>query len=189
MDETFDCVISSQVIEHIAREPVLFDEMWRVLRPGGRLIIGTPDYATWQWRTIEPLYGMLLPWAYRDEHITHYTREDLAVTLERMGFVHEETAYIAGAELIMRYHKPQPGASRSRRPRSRWQPGRRDPAYQPGVEGRLVLDTNAESDGRPELRPRQGRNANADAGYGYSYQPRMMILGGAAASRNRRACV
>ncbi|HXR35962.1 MAG TPA: glycosyltransferase [Candidatus Binataceae bacterium] len=107
-DETFDCVISSQVIEHIARAPALFEEMWRVLRPGGRLIIGTPDYATWQWRTIEPLYGMLLPWAYRDEHITHYTREDLAGTLERMGFVHEETAYIAGAELIMRYHKPQP---------------------------------------------------------------------------------
>jgi ubiquinone/menaquinone biosynthesis C-methylase UbiE len=107
LDESFDCVISSQVIEHIAREPVLFDEMWRVLRPGGRLIIGTPDYATWQWRTIEPLYGMLMPWAYRDEHITHYTREDLAGILQRMGFVHEETAYIAGAELIMRYHKPQ----------------------------------------------------------------------------------
>ena len=107
-DHTFDCVISSQVIEHIPREPVLFDEMWRVLRPGGMLIIGTPDYATWQWRTIEPLYGMLMPWAYRDEHITHYTREDLSGLLERMGFVHEDTAYVAGAELIMRYRKPQP---------------------------------------------------------------------------------
>jgi hypothetical protein len=71
------------------------------------LIIGTPDYATWQWRTIEPLYGMLMPWAYRDEHITHYTREDLSGLLERRGFVHEDTAYVAGAELIMRYRKPQ----------------------------------------------------------------------------------
>ena len=105
-DETFDCVVSSQVIEHIPRDQVLFDEMWRVLRPGGMLIIGTPDYATWQWRTIEPLYGMLMPWAYKDEHITHYTREDLARTVERMGFVHEETAYVAHAELIMRYRKP-----------------------------------------------------------------------------------
>ena len=105
-DEAFDCVVSSQVIEHIAREQVLFDEMWRVLRPGGILIIGTPDYATWQWRTIEPVYGMLLPWAYRDEHVTHYTRADLSGLLERMGFVHEETTYIAGAELIMRYRKP-----------------------------------------------------------------------------------
>jgi dolichol-phosphate mannosyltransferase len=107
-DESFDCVVSSQVIEHIPREQVLFDEMWRVLRPGGMLIIGTPDYATWQWRTIEPLYGMLMPWAYRDEHITHYTREDLSGLLARMGFVHEQTAYVAGAELIMRYRKPKP---------------------------------------------------------------------------------
>ena len=105
-DETFDCVVSSQVIEHIQRDQVLFDEMWRVLRPGGMLIIGTPDYATWQWRTIEPLYGMLMPWAYKDEHVTHYTREDLVSVMERMGFVHEETAYVARAELIMRYRKP-----------------------------------------------------------------------------------
>ncbi|HEV3110435.1 MAG TPA: glycosyltransferase [Candidatus Binataceae bacterium] len=114
-DEIFDCVVSSQVIEHIPREQVLFDEMWRVLRPGGMLIIGTPDYATWQWRTIEPLYGMLMPWAYRDEHISHYTREELSGILERMGFVHEETAYVAHAELIMRYRKPlvmQLGAQR-----------------------------------------------------------------------------
>jgi dolichol-phosphate mannosyltransferase len=106
-DEVFDCVISSQVIEHLRREQVLFDEMWRVLRPGGLLIIGTPDYATWQWRTIEPIYGMLMPWAYRDEHISHYTRAELSERLEGMGFVHEETAYIAHAELIMRYRKPQ----------------------------------------------------------------------------------
>ncbi len=115
-DETFDCVISSQVIEHIAREQVLFDEMWRVLRPGGMLIIGTPDYATWQWRTIEPIYGMLMPWAYRDEHISHYTRQDLSGLLERMGFIHEETAYIAHAELIMRYRKPQPAQAIAEHP-------------------------------------------------------------------------
>src|SRR5579883_3004169 len=115
-DETFDCLISSQVIEHIPREQVLFDEMWRVLRPGGMVIIGTPDYSTWQWRMIEPLYGMLMPWAYRDEHITHYTRADLASVLERMGFVHEQTAYIAHAELIMRYRKPEPRRLRAQRP-------------------------------------------------------------------------
>jgi hypothetical protein len=30
----------------------------------------------------------------------------LSGLLERIGFVHEETAYIAHAELIMRYRKP-----------------------------------------------------------------------------------
>ncbi len=47
-----------------------------------------------------------MPWAYRDEHISHYTRQTLSSLLEQMGFVHEETTYIAHAELIMRYRKP-----------------------------------------------------------------------------------
>ena len=76
-DETFDCVISSEVIEHIPFDEVLFTEMNRVLRPGGMLVIGTPDYATIGWRTIEPIYGLLLPGGYKDEHITHYTRARL----------------------------------------------------------------------------------------------------------------
>jgi SAM-dependent methyltransferase len=103
---TFDCVISSQVIEHIPYDDVLFSEMARVLRRGGRLIIGTPDYATLGWQIIEPLYGTLMPGGYRDEHITHYTRESLTAILLNHGLVHEETAYVARSELIMRFRKP-----------------------------------------------------------------------------------
>jgi SAM-dependent methyltransferase len=73
-DHTFDCVISSEVIEHIPFDEVLFTEMKRVLRPGGMLVIGTPDYDTIGWRTIEPLYGLLQPGGYKDEHITHHSR-------------------------------------------------------------------------------------------------------------------
>jgi dolichol-phosphate mannosyltransferase len=105
-DGTFDCVISSQVIEHVRFDEVLFSEMWRVLAPGGVLVIGTPDYATRAWRIIEPLYGLLKPGGYRDEHITHYTRASLTEILTRRGFVYEETAYIAGSELIMRFRRP-----------------------------------------------------------------------------------
>jgi glycosyltransferase involved in cell wall biosynthesis len=105
-DAAFDCVISSQVIEHVPYDEVLFREMERVLQPGGRLIIGTPDYATLGWQIIEPLYGALLPGGYHDEHITHYTRESLSGILAGYGFIHEETAYIARSELIMRFRKP-----------------------------------------------------------------------------------
>ncbi len=105
-NKTFDCVISSQVIEHIPFDRTLFTEMDRVLRPGGMLIIGTPDYATIGWRIIEPLYGMLMPGGYHDEHITHYTRTSLMKLLAEHGFIHEETAYIARSELIMRCRKP-----------------------------------------------------------------------------------
>src|SRR5579859_6887665 len=93
-------------IEHIRFDEKLFGELWRVIEPGGRLIIGTPDYATLGWRIIEPLYGMLMPGGYRDEHITHYTRQSLTSILVRHGFIHEETAYIARSELLMRFRKP-----------------------------------------------------------------------------------
>jgi SAM-dependent methyltransferase len=106
-DASFDCVISSQVIEHIPYDEVLFSEMKRVLRPGGMLVIGTPDYDTLGWRTIEPLYGMLQPGGYKDEHITHYTRARLAEILERHGFIYEEHAYVLRSELIMRFRKPE----------------------------------------------------------------------------------
>jgi dolichol-phosphate mannosyltransferase len=106
-DGSFDCVISSQVIEHIHFDEGLFREMWRVLEPGGTLVIGTPDYATLGWRIIEPIYGRLMPGGYRDEHTTHYTRESLTNVLVRQGFVEEAAAYIARSELIMRFRKPR----------------------------------------------------------------------------------
>ncbi len=109
-DQSFDCVISSQVIEHIRLDENLFAELWRVLEPGGRLIIGTPDYDTIGWRIIEPVYGALMPGGYRDEHITHYTRQSLTDILTRHGFVHEETTYIARSELVMRFRKPADAA-------------------------------------------------------------------------------
>lgn len=40
---SFDCVISFQVIEHIRRDVELVREIHRVLRPGGRLILTTPN--------------------------------------------------------------------------------------------------------------------------------------------------
>ncbi|MFZ0245382.1 MAG: methyltransferase domain-containing protein, partial [Candidatus Binatus sp.] len=104
-DESFDCVISSQVIEHIPFNESIFSEMCRVLRTGGRLILGTPDYATIGWRIIEPIYGFLMPGGYKVEHITHYTLGRLREILARYGIVIEETAYIMRSELILRCRK------------------------------------------------------------------------------------
>jgi len=106
-DDSFDCLISSQVIEHIPYAAELFTEMNRVLRPGGVLVIGTPDYSTVGWRLIEPMYGFLIPGGYRDEHITHYTRQSLLDVLNQYGFAHDETAYVARSELIMRMRKQE----------------------------------------------------------------------------------
>ena len=79
--------------------------MSRVLKPGGLVILGTPDYATWVWRTIEPIYGFLMPGGYKDEHITHFTRESLTEVMVRHGFAVEAVAYVGGSDLLMRCRK------------------------------------------------------------------------------------
>lgn len=42
-DATFDCVVCMEVIEHIADQPHLLAEAARVLKPGGRAIVTTPN--------------------------------------------------------------------------------------------------------------------------------------------------
>jgi glycosyltransferase involved in cell wall biosynthesis len=106
-DDSFDCLISSEVIEHLPYEEVLFAEMRRVLRPGGMLILETPDYATLGWRIIEPIYGFLMPGGYKHEHITHYSLEKLKEILPRHGFAIDESTYIGGSDLLLRCHKTE----------------------------------------------------------------------------------
>jgi SAM-dependent methyltransferase len=84
-DESFDCVVCSQVIEHMPIDRQPLGELVRVLKPNGTLVVGTPDYATRAWRIIEPLYGTLKPGGYKDEHVTHFTRASLVRLLHLLG--------------------------------------------------------------------------------------------------------
>ena len=42
-DEYFDCVVASEVIEHVPEPHRMIEEMKRVTRPGGRICISTPN--------------------------------------------------------------------------------------------------------------------------------------------------
>ncbi len=101
-DHSFRTVICSEVIEHIPFAEVLFDEFHRVLCPGGVLILGTPDYGTWVWPTIEWLYAKIIPGGYAQEHITHYTADRLRELLQARGFRIEAERRICRAELILK---------------------------------------------------------------------------------------
>jgi SAM-dependent methyltransferase len=105
-DESFPCVLCSQVIEHVPMVPSMIDELCRVLAPGGRLVLGTPDYDRWEWVWIEKAYGVAAPGGYADEHISHYTRKGLLEDFARRGYAHEATRYILRGELILAFRKP-----------------------------------------------------------------------------------
>ncbi len=106
-DQVFDCVISSEIIEHIPADEKPFLEMRRVLRDGGLLILGTPDYGRLSWRIIEGLYQRLIPGGYADEHITRYTKERLVHSMEELGFLLSDVKYVLGSEMIMLFHKAE----------------------------------------------------------------------------------
>jgi SAM-dependent methyltransferase len=84
-DDTFDCVLCCEVVEHVPRDPSPIAELVRVLRPGGRLVLSTPDYGTPMWPIVEKLYAAAQPKGYADEHITHYTEESLIEEMRGYG--------------------------------------------------------------------------------------------------------
>jgi ubiquinone/menaquinone biosynthesis C-methylase UbiE len=106
-DASFPCVLSSQVIEHVPMDSPIISELLRVLAPGGRLVLGTPDYDRWEWVYMEKAYGFFKPGGYADEHIAHYTYKGLVQYFVSRGYVHEATRYILRGELILAFRKPR----------------------------------------------------------------------------------
>jgi SAM-dependent methyltransferase len=99
-DGTFDEVIFSQVIEHIPPKLQIMGEIRRVMKTGGRLIIGTPDYDRMFWVILEHFYNALKPEAYAHEHIAHYTLGSMRKLLADNGFEHLRSRYVGGGELV-----------------------------------------------------------------------------------------
>ena len=74
-DDYFDVVFSKSVIEHIHKPENYMNEMYRVLKPGGRIIIMVPD-----WQSCMYIY-------YDDcTHVQPYTMTGLMDTIKIFGF-------------------------------------------------------------------------------------------------------
>lgn len=73
-DASFDTVLSFQVFEHVADESRYLGEIARVLRPGGTLVLATPDRST-------RLFPFQQPW--NRWHLREYDEVSLGVQLKR----------------------------------------------------------------------------------------------------------
>lgn len=119
-DGAFDAVICSEMLEHVPFDARIFTELSRVLRPGGVLVVGTPDYGRWQWPVIEWWYNRLLPGAHGHDHVQRYTEASLRARLVEFGFEPLQAQAIWRAELILKctkrvgptWSEPWPPASR-----------------------------------------------------------------------------
>lgn len=113
-DASFDVVWAGETIEHVADTAGWLSEVRRVLGPGGRLLLSTPDHGR-----LRVLWLALSRRAFevhfdpRADHLRYYTRAGLSVLLDEFGF--EDVAVRAAAG--------PPGARRlllARAGRSRW---------------------------------------------------------------------
>jgi dolichol-phosphate mannosyltransferase len=103
--ESFDAVLCSEVLEHVPDPLVMLRELDRVLRPGGTLILGTPDYGRWSWRALERLYGFVVPGGYARQHVSRFTHRALAARLDAFAYEVLECRYVGYCEMIFKARK------------------------------------------------------------------------------------
>jgi ubiquinone/menaquinone biosynthesis C-methylase UbiE len=100
---SFPCVLCSRVIEEVPKGSPILGELERVLANGGRLVLGTPDYARWEWVMTKKLCDRFAPGA--REHISHYSYSELVERFENRGFKLEAVRRILRSELILAFRK------------------------------------------------------------------------------------
>lgn len=89
-DNSFDFAVSFQVIEHIEEDKAFLKEIYRVLKPGGKLILTTPNLLTSLTRN---------PW-----HVREYTPTQMQALLTSV-FDDVELKGVFGNEKVMRYYE------------------------------------------------------------------------------------
>jgi len=88
-DNSFDFAVTFQVIEHIQDDKAFIREIHRVLKPGGKLLLSTPNRLMSLTRN---------PW-----HIREYTADELRQVLSSV-FSSVEMKGVYGNEKVMDYH-------------------------------------------------------------------------------------
>ena len=88
-DNSFDFAVTFQVIEHIQDDKAFIREIYRVLKPGGKLLLSTPNRLMSLTRN---------PW-----HIREYTADELKLVISSV-FGSVEMKGVYGNDKVMDYH-------------------------------------------------------------------------------------
>jgi SAM-dependent methyltransferase len=78
---SIDVVLSTDVIEHIIDTKKALEEISRVLRPGGTVIVFTPPYDSMRWNFAETMHRLIT--RRPADHISPFTRESLEWWIRR----------------------------------------------------------------------------------------------------------
>lgn len=88
---TFDLIILFQVLEHMPDPMTTLHRCARLLNPGGRLVIGVPNFASWQAQ-----FGGDV-WFHLDvpRHLNHFTPKAIERGLTDAGLERDEIAFVS----------------------------------------------------------------------------------------------
>jgi SAM-dependent methyltransferase len=83
-DDVFDVIFFNHALEHIPDDAAALAEVYRILKPGGLLILGVPNEGAWFWQ----LAYRLQPETLRtSDHVHFYTADTIAARCHSAGFV------------------------------------------------------------------------------------------------------
>lgn len=88
---SFDLILLNQVLEHLEHPGAAIDQLSGRLKPGGRLIINVPNFASWQakfggagWFHLDP-----------PRHLHHFSLSGLTALTARHGLAIERISYVS----------------------------------------------------------------------------------------------